>query len=160
MAVFKPERIAIAWDGSHVAARALADALPLARLAEAVSIVGITGEKDLTQAAALKTPFLTSNIMALMQRLSISRSTGATRQHRSSPIVNGTDAICSSWVLSDTHARANFSWAGSRGPSWMDHACLCSFRIEIPGFSLRCRVGEGRQIAEAGLHWAWREIFP
>lgn len=49
---FKPERIAIAWDGSRVAARALADSLPLARLAKAVSIVRITGEKDLTQAAA------------------------------------------------------------------------------------------------------------
>ncbi|EQB04692.1 universal stress protein [Sphingobium baderi] len=47
-----PERIAIAWDGSRVAARALADALPLVRLAKAVFIVQITGEKDLTQAAA------------------------------------------------------------------------------------------------------------
>ena len=45
------KRIAIAWDGSRVAARALADAMPLARIAQAVSIVRITGEKDLTQAA-------------------------------------------------------------------------------------------------------------
>ncbi len=46
------ERIAIAWDGSRVAARALADALPLARIAKSVSIVRITGEKEMRYAAA------------------------------------------------------------------------------------------------------------
>lgn len=45
------ERIAVAWDGSRVAARALADAMPLARLARSVSIVRIMGEKDLSRAA-------------------------------------------------------------------------------------------------------------
>lgn len=46
------DRIAVAWDGSSVAARALADAMPLCRQAGSVSIVQITGEKDLSNAAA------------------------------------------------------------------------------------------------------------
>lgn len=46
------DRIAIAWDGSSVAARALSDAMPLARHASSVAIVQITGEKDLSRAAA------------------------------------------------------------------------------------------------------------
>lgn len=45
------DRIAVAWDGSGVAARALADALPLLRQASSVSIVQITGEKDLSRSA-------------------------------------------------------------------------------------------------------------
>lgn len=44
-------RIAVAWDGSSVAARALADAMPLLRQAKSVAIVQITGEKDLSKAA-------------------------------------------------------------------------------------------------------------
>lgn len=46
------DRIAVAWDGSSVAARALADAMPLLRQAKSVAIVQITGEKDLSKAAA------------------------------------------------------------------------------------------------------------
>ena len=46
------DRIAVAWDGSSVAARALAAALPLVRAANSVTLVQITGEKDLSKAAA------------------------------------------------------------------------------------------------------------
>ena len=42
------EHVAVAWDGSRVAARALADAMPFCRQAKTVSIVQITGEKDLS----------------------------------------------------------------------------------------------------------------
>lgn len=45
------DRLAIAWDGSRVAARALADALPLCRRAQSVAVVQVVGEKDLTGAA-------------------------------------------------------------------------------------------------------------
>lgn len=45
------DRVAVAWDGSSVAARALANAMPLLREASAVSIVQITGEKDLSKGA-------------------------------------------------------------------------------------------------------------
>ncbi len=48
----KFDRVAIAWDGSSVAARALSDAMPLLRQASSVAIVQITGEKDLSRAAA------------------------------------------------------------------------------------------------------------
>lgn len=48
----KFDRIAVAWDGSRVAARALADAMPLLREASSVSIVQITGEKDLSRTAS------------------------------------------------------------------------------------------------------------
>jgi len=48
----KFDRIAIAWDGSSVAARAVSDAMPLLRQASSVAIVQITGEKDLSRAAA------------------------------------------------------------------------------------------------------------
>lgn len=44
-------RIAVAWDGSRVAARALADAMPLLRRANSVVLVQITGEKDLSRSA-------------------------------------------------------------------------------------------------------------
>jgi nucleotide-binding universal stress UspA family protein len=47
----KFERIAVAWDGSSVAARALSDSMPLLRRADSVTIVQITGEKDLSRAA-------------------------------------------------------------------------------------------------------------
>lgn len=46
----KADRIAVGWDGSSVAARALADAMPLLRQAKSVAIVQITGEKDLSKA--------------------------------------------------------------------------------------------------------------
>jgi nucleotide-binding universal stress UspA family protein len=49
----KFDRIALAWDGSSVAARALADALPLCSQARSVAVVQITGEKDLSKAAPL-----------------------------------------------------------------------------------------------------------
>jgi nucleotide-binding universal stress UspA family protein len=49
----KFDRIAVAWDGSRVAARALADAMPLLRQASSVSLVQITGEKDLSRTASL-----------------------------------------------------------------------------------------------------------
>jgi nucleotide-binding universal stress UspA family protein len=41
-------RVLIAWDGSARAARAVNDAMPLLRAAEAVEIVSVTGEKDLS----------------------------------------------------------------------------------------------------------------
>lgn len=43
-----PARITIAWDGSASSARAVRDALPFLRAAESVSIVTVTGEKDLS----------------------------------------------------------------------------------------------------------------
>lgn len=46
------DRVAIAWDGSSVAARALSAAMPLARQAGSVTLVRITGEKDLSKAAS------------------------------------------------------------------------------------------------------------
>lgn len=42
-----PERIALAWDHSGPAARALGDALPLLRRAKRVEVVTITGEKPI-----------------------------------------------------------------------------------------------------------------
>lgn len=47
----KFDRIAVAWDGSSVAARALSDAIPLLRLAKSVAIVQVKGEKDLSRSA-------------------------------------------------------------------------------------------------------------
>jgi nucleotide-binding universal stress UspA family protein len=44
---FTARRILIAWDGSAQASRALHDALPLLKQAEAVEIVSVSGEKDL-----------------------------------------------------------------------------------------------------------------
>lgn len=46
-----PRRVAIAWDGSARASRAVADAMPFLRQAEAIFIVTVTGEKDLSQMA-------------------------------------------------------------------------------------------------------------
>jgi nucleotide-binding universal stress UspA family protein len=43
---FTAARIVVAWDGSAKAARALNDALPFLRVAEAVDVVAVTGEKD------------------------------------------------------------------------------------------------------------------
>lgn len=45
---FHARRIILAWDGSARAARAAADALPFLRIAEAVDVVSVTGEKDLS----------------------------------------------------------------------------------------------------------------
>jgi nucleotide-binding universal stress UspA family protein len=45
--------VAIGWDGSRAAARALADALPICADAESVELVAITGEKVLGPEAAL-----------------------------------------------------------------------------------------------------------
>jgi nucleotide-binding universal stress UspA family protein len=47
------DAIAIGWDGSRAAARALADALPICARAGTVDLVTITGEKDLEPGAAL-----------------------------------------------------------------------------------------------------------
>lgn len=47
----KFERVAVAWDGSSVAARALSDSMPLLRRADSVTLVQITGEKDLSKTA-------------------------------------------------------------------------------------------------------------
>jgi nucleotide-binding universal stress UspA family protein len=47
---FRGSRIAIAWDGSARAARAVHDALPFLKQAEHVEIVVVTGEKDLGKA--------------------------------------------------------------------------------------------------------------
>jgi nucleotide-binding universal stress UspA family protein len=46
--VFRVDRIAVAWDGSSKAARALFDALPLLRIAGTVEVVQVEGEKDLS----------------------------------------------------------------------------------------------------------------
>lgn len=46
------DRITIAWDGSRVAARALADAIPLVGTATSISVVQIVGDKDLSRAAS------------------------------------------------------------------------------------------------------------
>ena len=48
--VFAARRIVVAWDGSGRAARALHDAMPLLRAAEAVEVVSVVGEKDLSTA--------------------------------------------------------------------------------------------------------------
>ena len=47
--VEKLDRIAIAWDGSRVAARAVADARPLLERAAAISIITVTDEKPLKE---------------------------------------------------------------------------------------------------------------
>ncbi|WP_407530518.1 universal stress protein [Methylobacterium oryzisoli] len=47
----RAERIVIAWDASSRASRAVHDALPFLRAAEAVQIVAVSGEKDLPDAA-------------------------------------------------------------------------------------------------------------
>jgi nucleotide-binding universal stress UspA family protein len=47
-----PRRISIAWDGSGRSARAVADALPLLKDAEVVSIAVVSGEKDLNGVAS------------------------------------------------------------------------------------------------------------
>jgi nucleotide-binding universal stress UspA family protein len=43
-----PKRVLIAWDGSAQAARAVADALPFLKAADAVEIFTVVGEKDLS----------------------------------------------------------------------------------------------------------------
>jgi len=45
--------IAIGWDGSRAAARALADALPLLAVAETVQLLVVAGDKELPAAGAL-----------------------------------------------------------------------------------------------------------
>lgn len=45
-AALKFERIIVGWDGSRVAARALADALPLCHQASSVALVTVTQDKD------------------------------------------------------------------------------------------------------------------
>lgn len=47
---FRNRHLLIAWDGSAKAARAVGDALPLLKTAEAVEIVSVTGEKTLPDA--------------------------------------------------------------------------------------------------------------
>jgi nucleotide-binding universal stress UspA family protein len=47
---FSSRRIIVAWDGSAKAARALNDAMPFLCAAEAVEVVSIAGEKDLSRA--------------------------------------------------------------------------------------------------------------
>lgn len=46
--VFASKRVVVAWDGSAKAARAVNDALPFLRAAEAVQIISVAGEKDLS----------------------------------------------------------------------------------------------------------------
>jgi nucleotide-binding universal stress UspA family protein len=46
------EHVAVAWDGSAGAARAVWDSLPLLRLANAVEIVTVMGEKELNEVPA------------------------------------------------------------------------------------------------------------
>lgn len=45
--------IAIGWDGSRAAARALADALPFCTMAETVSLLQVTGEKEIGSSGSL-----------------------------------------------------------------------------------------------------------
>lgn len=45
------DRVIVGWDGSRVAARALADALPICHLAKSVAVVTVTEEKDLSHNA-------------------------------------------------------------------------------------------------------------
>lgn len=45
-------RVVVAWDGSASAARAVAFSLPLLKAAEAVQIISIVGEKDLSRSVA------------------------------------------------------------------------------------------------------------
>jgi nucleotide-binding universal stress UspA family protein len=47
---FQCRRVSVAWDGGAKAARALNDAMPFLRAAEAVEIVCVSGEKDLSDA--------------------------------------------------------------------------------------------------------------
>lgn len=49
---FGARRIVVAWDGSAQAARAANDAMPFLRAAEAVEIVSVVGEKDLSASVA------------------------------------------------------------------------------------------------------------
>ncbi len=49
---FSARRVIVAWDGSAQAARAANDALPFLRGAEAVEIVSVVGEKDLSTSVA------------------------------------------------------------------------------------------------------------
>ncbi|MGN7124493.1 universal stress protein [Methylorubrum thiocyanatum] len=49
---FHAHRVVIAWDGSAQAVRAANDALPFLRAAEAVEIVSVVGEKDLSTSVA------------------------------------------------------------------------------------------------------------
>ncbi|WP_409565199.1 universal stress protein [Methylobacterium sp. J-078] len=51
-ATFAGRRILIGWDGSAQAARAVNDALPFLRLSEAVELVSVVGEKDLSRSVA------------------------------------------------------------------------------------------------------------
>lgn len=44
---FDARQVLVAWDGGACAARAVADALPILRAADAVEILSVTGEKDL-----------------------------------------------------------------------------------------------------------------
>jgi len=46
-AIFKADRVLVAWDGSARAARALNDALPILKAAALVEVVSVQGEKDL-----------------------------------------------------------------------------------------------------------------
>jgi nucleotide-binding universal stress UspA family protein len=46
---FSARRVIVAWDGSARAARAVADAMPVLRAAEAVEVLSVAGEKDLSQ---------------------------------------------------------------------------------------------------------------
>jgi len=48
---FRAQRILIAWDGSSRASRAVHDALPFLRAAQAVKVVVVTGEKELPASA-------------------------------------------------------------------------------------------------------------
>lgn len=49
---FAGRRIVIAWDGGAHAARAVNDALPFLRAADAVEIISVVGEKDLSTSVA------------------------------------------------------------------------------------------------------------
>jgi nucleotide-binding universal stress UspA family protein len=51
LATFTARRVIVAWDGSAKAARATNDAMPFLRTAEAVEVVVILGDKDLSETA-------------------------------------------------------------------------------------------------------------
>lgn len=48
------QHVTVAWDGSRVAARTLADALPFCKQAATVSVVQVVGDKELPKSASLE----------------------------------------------------------------------------------------------------------
>lgn len=82
----EPRRISIAWDGSARSARAVADSLPLLAAAQKVTVVVVTGEKDLsanTSGEELVTYLAKHGIVAELAKLPVEKGDVAAtlRQH-------------------------------------------------------------------------------